>query len=211
MIDLSLGDSRVLVVGAGRVGLRKARRVLAECDRVTIADDHFTPEARKLGRSGATLIKADMKDSREFRRLISGADLVIAATDDRTLNRRIARAARAKGVLVGTVDDPAESDFNFPAARDVGGIRIGVATGGRSPAMARLICERLAGQVTDQDRLGVVLMDRVRRSAKARLPTPAARRTAVYEVLKSREVAELLRSGDLKAAEAAAETIIGGS
>ena len=210
LIDLSLRDSSVLVVGAGKVGLRKARSVLAECDRVAIASDRFTPEARKLRRSGATLVRADVKDGRTLRALIAGSDLVIAATNDHQLNRRIARVARAKGIMVGSVDDPADSDFNFPAVRAVGGIRIGVATGGRSPAMARMICKRLAGSITEQERLQVELMDQVRSGALSGLPTPAARRAAVYRVLKSREVAELLRVGHLKDARAAAEDIIGG-
>ena len=210
LVDLSIKSSKVLVVGAGGVGLRKARSVLAECQRVTVASDHFTAEAMKLRRAGAVLVKADMKDSRTLRALISGADLVIAATNDYSLNRGIARAARRRGVMVGSVDDPADSDFNFPAVRAVGGITIGVATGGRSPAMAKVLCERLASSISDQDRLQVELMAYVRSCAKSRFSTPYARRAAVYKVLKSRKVAALLRDGRLNDAREVAEAIIGG-
>ena len=210
LIDLSLKDSRVLVVGAGRVGLRKARSILAECDEVTLASNRFNGEAAKLKLAGARLVKADVRNDRTLRRLLSGADLVIAATDDHGVNRRIARLARSLGVMIGSVDDPSDSDFNFPAVRAVGGIRIGVATGGRSPAMARVLCERLASSISDRDRLQVELMAHVRSRAKSRLPTPYARRTAVYKVLKSRKISALLEDGRLNDAKELAEAIIGG-
>ena len=140
LIDLSLKNSRVLIIGAGKVGLRKARSVLEECKRVTLASDRFTVEAQRLERAGARLVKADVADDRVLRRLLSSADLAIAATNDYQLNRRIARMAHSIDVMIGSVDDPSDSDFNFPAVRAAGVIRVGVTTGGRCPALPRLIC-----------------------------------------------------------------------
>ena len=210
LVDLSLKNSSVLIVGAGRVGLRKARSILGECGDLTLASNGFSPSARRLRQAGARLVKADVEDDRVLRRLLSGADLVIAATNDYRLNRKIARAARLADVMIGSVDDPSDSDFNFPAVRAVGNIRVGVTTGGRSPAMARLICRRLAGAITKEDRVRVELLNHVRSSEKKRLPTPAARRAAVYRVLKDGRVKEFLSNGRLHEAKAAAEAIVGG-
>lgn len=179
-----------------------------ECGDVTLVSDRFTAAARKLSLEGAKLVKADVEDGRALAGLLRRADLVIAATDDYGLNRRIARLARRSGAMVGSVDDPSDSDFNFPAVRAVGDIRVGVTTGGRSPTMARLICERLAASVTKEDLLRVELLNHARMSARSRLPTPAARRAAVYRVLKDRRVTDLLRLGRLREAKAAAEAIV---
>ena len=171
--------------------------------------DHFTIKAKELGRRGVRLVKVDAGDDRALGNLISAADIVIAATNDSRLNRMIARAARARGVMIGSVDHPSESDFNFPAVRQVGDIRIGVTTGGRSPAMARLICRRLVRSITAEDRLWVELMNHARNHAKGKLPTAAARRAAVYRILKDAKVTQLLRARRLTEAEARAEAIIG--
>ena len=179
-----------------------------ECGDVTLVSDRFTAAARKLSLEGAKLVKADVEDGRALAGLLRRADLVIAATDDYGLNRRIARLARRSGAMVGSVDDPSDSDFNFPAVRAVGDIRVGVTTGGRSPTMARLICERLAASVSKEDLLRVELLNHARMSARSRLPTPAARRAAVYRVLKDRRVTDLLRLGRLREAKAAAEAIV---
>lgn len=210
LIDLSLKNSSVLVIGAGRVGMRKAKSALGESSKVTLVSDRFTAEAKKLERAGVRLVKADVRNSRVRRRILSSADLVIAATNDYQLNRRIANAARSMDVMIGSVDDPSDSDFNFPAVRTVGGITVGVATGGRSPAMARLICKKLVNSITREDRLKVELMDYVRSSAKSRLPTPAARRAAIYQVLGDGRVGELLKIGRLSEAKSAAEAIVEG-
>lgn len=211
LIDLALKGSKVLVIGAGRVGMRKAKSVLAEQGAVTILSARFSTGAKRLKSAGARLVKGDAGDESVLRPLLLESDLVIVATNNHPLNHRIARLARTMGKKIGTVDDPSESDFNFPAVRSVGDIRVGVATGGRSPAMARLICEKLARSITREDRLRVELMKHARDSAKDKLPTPAARRSAMYRVLNDEKVATLVRAGRLVEAKAAAEAVIGGS
>ena len=209
LVDLTLKGSRVLIIGAGRVGLRKARSVLRECSSVTLASDVFTAGAKDVERAGVRLVTADVRSGRSLRKLLSSADLVIAATNDCQLNRRIAKAAHEMDLMVVAVDDPSESDFNFPAVRAVGDIRIGVTTGGRSPAMARFICKKLAGSISREDRLRVNLMEHVRNTAKRKLPSPVARRTAVYRIMEDEKVGELVRHGRLAKAKAVADALIG--
>ncbi|MDG7006696.1 MAG: bifunctional precorrin-2 dehydrogenase/sirohydrochlorin ferrochelatase [Nitrososphaerota archaeon] len=210
LIDLSLKDSRVLIIGSGKVGMRKARGIIGECKKLTIASERFPKGVKTLERAGATLVKTGALKDRTLGALISDCDVVIAATSDHDLNRRVAEWARASGVLLGSVDDPAVSDFNFPAVRAVGDIRIGVSTGGRSPAMARLICMKLADAITPEDRLWVKLMSRVRSSAMAQLSTPGERRASIYKVLKDENVRSLVRAGRLGEASDAARAIIAG-
>ena len=211
LIDLSLKDSRVLIIGSGEVGLRKARSVVGECKALTIASESFPKGARALERAGAMLVKTGALNDRTLRALITNCDVVIAATSDHKLNGRIAERARALGVLLGSVDDPSVSDFNFPAVRAVGDIRISVSTGGRSPAMARLICRKLAKSITPEDRLWVKLMGRVRSSAMAKLSTPGERRAIIYEILKDENVIRLVRAGRLNEAGDAARAIVAGT
>jgi precorrin-2 dehydrogenase/sirohydrochlorin ferrochelatase len=67
------------------------------------------------------------------------AFLVIGATDDGEINERIARDARAKGIPVNIVDDPALCNFILPSIVERGDLAIAVSTGGRSPALAKKI------------------------------------------------------------------------
>src|SRR5581483_10821850 len=81
---------------------------------------------------------------------LDGAFLAVAATDHPDVNRAVAEAARARGVLVNVVDDPAACDFTVPATVRRGDITIAVSTGGRSPAFARHLRQALESWLTDE-------------------------------------------------------------
>src|SRR5207244_5068996 len=98
---------------------------------------------------------------------LHGAMLAFGATDDRSLNARVAAEARGLGIPVLAVDDVPSCDFIAPALVRRGDVSIAISTGGRSPAMARRTRERLEhelprywGDLLDvaaeaRDRLGV--------------------------------------------------------
>ncbi len=80
---------------------------------------------------------------------VSGAGLVVAATDNEDLNRRVARDARAAGATVNVVDDAGESDFIAMALARAGDITVAVTTGGASPAFASALRDRIQKLLDD--------------------------------------------------------------
>jgi len=67
---------------------------------------------------------------------LDGAFLVVAATDDKVLNSLVAANCRERGIIVNSVDQPADCDFHVPSVIRRGEIQIAISTGGHSPAMA---------------------------------------------------------------------------
>jgi siroheme synthase (precorrin-2 oxidase/ferrochelatase) len=63
---------------------------------------------------------------------------VIAATDDRATNARVARLASKAGRLVSVADAPAEGSFVGMATHRAGDLVIGVSAGGVPRAAARI-------------------------------------------------------------------------
>ncbi len=74
---------------------------------------------------------------------VDGCLLVVAATDDRETNRRVAEAARAAGALANVVDDPDGSDFHVPSVVQRGSLQLTVSTGGRAPSVSARLRRRL--------------------------------------------------------------------
>ncbi|MBM3141081.1 MAG: bifunctional precorrin-2 dehydrogenase/sirohydrochlorin ferrochelatase [Chloroflexi bacterium] len=66
-----------------------------------------------------------------------GFELVMIATDDGAVNRRVADEARAQGILMNAADDVENCDFILPSLVRRGEIAVASSTGGTSPAMAR--------------------------------------------------------------------------
>ena len=138
-IALNLERLKCVVVGAGRVGERKALGLVKAGAKPLVVGLRAALGVRELARSGKVrLLEAEYRPE-----LLQGAALVFAATDDAALNARIEADARSAGALVNVVDDPARSDFSNVSEIAAGSVRITVSTGGASPAFAKALRKRL--------------------------------------------------------------------
>jgi precorrin-2 dehydrogenase / sirohydrochlorin ferrochelatase len=136
---LDISGKRCVVIGGGNVAERKVERLLACGARVEVVGKALTPAlAAWKGEGRISHREADFEEAH-----LSGAFLVIGATDDETVNGRIAKDARARGIPVNIVDDPARCDFILPSVVERGDLLISVSTGGKSPALARKVREEL--------------------------------------------------------------------
>ncbi|HXG32793.1 MAG TPA: bifunctional precorrin-2 dehydrogenase/sirohydrochlorin ferrochelatase [Bryobacteraceae bacterium] len=134
-IFLNLRGRPVLVVGGGRVGLRKIRGLLEAGARVTVVDPRGEPALGAL-----PLVWR----RRKFRRSdVRGMTLVFAATSDRAVNHAVAEQARRLGIPVNVADNPAECDFLVPARVRKANLQIAVSTGGQSPRLAKALRQQL--------------------------------------------------------------------
>lgn len=131
-VFLDLAGRRCVVVGGGRVAERKVIGLLGAGALVKVVSPGLTGRLEREKSRGAITHAA-----RHFRRGdLRGAFLVIAATDSREENQRIAAAAPA---LVNVVDTPELCNFIVPSTVGRGPLTIAVSTSGTSPAMARAI------------------------------------------------------------------------
>ena len=172
-MDVSAGDG--LVVGGGRVALRKVEKLLPYAPRLTVCAPALLPELESI--PGLTLLRRPFEPS-----MADGKLFVIAATGDRALNRQISALCRERRVPVNAVDDREACTFLFPALVKRGPLSIGVSTGGASPTAAvywkdeisRLIPED-AGELLDY-------LDGLRKVVKEAVPDGMAR-AAVFSIL----------------------------
>ena len=118
----------MLVVGAGKVALRKVKGLLEAGARVTVAAPRWEPEFETLP---VGLVRRRFRASD-----VAGAALVFAATDDRRTNHRIGVLARSRGIFANIADSREECDFIVPARFERGEVQIAISTGGKSPRLA---------------------------------------------------------------------------
>jgi siroheme synthase-like protein len=134
-VFLDLKDRPVLVVGAGKVALRKTRGLLEAGARVTVVAPECEAEFETLP---VRMI------SRRFRASdLGGAVLVFAATDDRLANHRVAIAAKGRGLFANVADCVEECDFIVPARVQRGGVQVAIATGGENPRLSAELRRKL--------------------------------------------------------------------
>jgi siroheme synthase-like protein len=139
-VFLKLEELRLLIVGAGEVGLEKLTTVLTNSPntRIRIVANFFKPEVEELSfhYPNVQLIYADYKPV-----YLDQCDLVIAAVNDIELAEQIRNDAKQKGKLINSADKPALCDFYLGSVVTKGHIKIAISTNGKSPTLARRLKE----------------------------------------------------------------------
>ena len=138
-LALNIGQRLCVVVGGGQVAERKVRGILAAGGRVRLVSPTATPGLAALAEH--QVIEWTCKPY--TRADLDGAFLVFAATNKAGVQRAVHRDARAAGLLVNVADSPELCDFQVPATIRRGDLAISVATGGKSPAAAAMVKQRL--------------------------------------------------------------------
>ncbi|MBF0307989.1 MAG: bifunctional precorrin-2 dehydrogenase/sirohydrochlorin ferrochelatase [Magnetococcales bacterium] len=166
MVELVLRDRLVLIAGGGMVAARKVTGMLPCGARLKVVAPQACPQVEALAREGRLQWVVDT-----FREghLKEKPALVFAATGEGGTNREIARICARQGVWCNSADDPEVSGFLVPAVVRRGVISVGVGTSGNSPALARVLKERLEGWLDPQWGEVAVLFGRLRERVKERI------------------------------------------
>lgn len=141
-VFLKLEELDTLIVGGGNVGLEKLTALLKSSPgaRVTIVASRIKEEIRRFAESSAHIRLVE----RNFRvRDLQSKDLVLLATDDAALHRRIRVLARKRRLMVNVADTPGLCDFYLGSVVTKGNLKIGISTNGKSPTIAKRIREYL--------------------------------------------------------------------
>ena len=139
---VDLTGRRVLVVGGGRVALRKVEKLLPYGAELIVAAPEFRPELETM--AGVMLVRRAFAPE-----LLEGAAMVIAAAGDRAVNHQVSGLCRERGIPVNVVDDPAACTFYFPALVKRGALSVGISTGGASPCAAAYIRRQVEDLVSE--------------------------------------------------------------
>ena len=170
-IFIDLKGRRALIVGGGRVALRKAERLMPYGADICAVAPEFEDAFRSL--SGVTLLERRFEPGD-----IEGAALVIAATDDGELNDAVSELCQWENVPVNVVDDLEKCSFVFPALVQRGELSVGISTGGASPSAAQYV-RRGVEQLVPEGFEGILdFLSAHRAAVKAALPPE--RRAGAY-------------------------------
>jgi siroheme synthase-like protein len=132
-IAVKLKNRLTIVIGAGAVAQRKIEKLIEAGALVKVIAPSATRKIEKLAKEGVVKwIKRNVETSD-----IRCATLVIAATNDSKVNRRVSQWARKLRIPVNVVDKPALSNFISPALLRRKQALVAVYTDGKDPVLSR--------------------------------------------------------------------------
>lgn len=135
-VMLDLQDKKIVIIGGGKVALRKARGLKDTGAQVAVIAPEIEPELDDLLDSfpGSSVEKRTYREGD-----CKGAFLVFFAADNAEARDQVARECKSGDILCNLALGPEESDFLVPSFEHIQGCTLAVSTGGLSPALAAQI------------------------------------------------------------------------
>jgi precorrin-2 dehydrogenase/sirohydrochlorin ferrochelatase len=148
-IFLKVSQLNTLLIGAGSVGLEKLTFLLKSSPNahVTIVAKEISKEVKTLAQSSKhiTLVK-DLYHEK----YLTEKHMVIAATEDKEINKQIYLDAKERFLLVNVADTPSLCDFYLGGIVTKGNVKIAISTNGKSPTTAKRL-RQLLEEVIPED------------------------------------------------------------
>jgi precorrin-2 dehydrogenase/sirohydrochlorin ferrochelatase len=203
-IFLKVENRLCLVVGGGEVGARKVKTLLSCGASVALVSLELVEWLEEKIEEGVVGLVGNHYEEKH----LEGCCLVIAATDDLELNRRIAKDAEKRGLLCNVVDYPQEGNFILPALIQRGALTLAVSTSGKSPALARQIREDLEHRFGEEYADFLEIMGAVR-SRLLRESQDSRTNKEKFDSLVKSELLELVRRRDFTAVDRILQKVLG--
>lgn len=204
-IFMNLKDRPALVVGGGTVAARKAELLLLAGAKVTVIAPRVHGEMQRMIEAGRVQWREQLFGPgivRDFR-------IVIAATDNESVNRLVFEECERHAIPVNVADQPELCSFILPSIVERGSITIAVSTGGRSPILARLLKTRLETLIPAGFGVLADLLGRYRNAVKARF-AQLDERKQFWEQMLDGSLVTLATSGRIDEAERMIESALDG-
>jgi len=192
----SLKQRSVLIVGGGEVALRKARLLTKAGASINVVSPQVRDDLKELVKSSKGLLLEEQYQSTS----LSGVMLVVAATDDQAVNKKVYDDAQAQNLPVNVVDQPDLCSFIFPAIVDRSPVIAAVSSGGSSPVLARLLRAKLETMIPATYGRLATLAEKYRQNVKDQFSQINQRR-GFWEKILSGAVADLVFAGKDSEAE----------
>lgn len=183
-----------LVVGGGAVGTRKAGVLLEAGAKVRVVAPEIDDELKSNANVEAVVARFEEKH-------FDGVTLIIAATNDRSVNKQVSELAQARNIPVNVVDDPELCSFIMPAILDRSPLMVAFSSGGASPVLTRMMRGKLESIIPHNFKRLAQFAERFRELVKQRVTNPPKRRLFWEDVLEG-VIAEKVLSGDEAGGEA---------
>lgn len=173
---IELTGKSCLIIGGGRIALQKMRVLQDFGADVTVIAPELSEE----------IVKNSKVRKKEFEETdLEGAKLVVAATDDKGLNHRIAELCKARGIPHNAVDQIDDCSFIFPSYVKEGEVVAAFSSGGQSPLITQYLKEKIRPSLTEQLGELSACLGRLRAEVKRTVATEAERKSCYREILES--------------------------
>ena len=133
--------------------------------------------------------------SKYTKNYLTGAVLVIAATNNRQVNMQVYKDCQELEILCNVVDDPEFCDFFVPAVVKRGHLQIAIGTEGYCPAYAGHLRKKLERTFSEKNGEFLAELETLRKRIIKEVPKPADRKTLLDQLVDDKSFDYFVENG----------------
>jgi precorrin-2 dehydrogenase/sirohydrochlorin ferrochelatase len=189
-ICLDIEGKTAIVFGGGEVARRKAASLKDAGAKVIVVSPQLDPVLEYMSfQKEITWIQREYQDGD-----IDGKEIVVAATNNRSVNETIGRICKERGIICNVVDAPDEGSYIVPTILERGPFSIAIGTSGISPTLAASVRQELEMAYGEEYGMFLEVIAPLRDMVQQEFSSPQLRQK-VYDRMVSSRALSLLRSG----------------
>ncbi len=176
-IMVNLDYKEITIIGGGKIAYRKAKNFIDFGYKVKVISLDFNEKFKDI-ESKIELIRDEYKEE-----YIENSFIVVAATNNRDINKSIGMYCDKKNKLVNVVDNPTLSSYIVPSTIKRGDLIIGVSTSGKSPSLASKIKKDLEIVYDDSYEEYIQLLGELRCEILKKYDDPVKKKQLLNEII----------------------------
>jgi len=181
----------VVIIGGGAVALRKAETLVSTGARLVVVASGVTDTLQGMGKKA----KVELVKSKYSKDYLVGAVLVIAATNNKQLNKRIYRDCQELEILCNVVDDPELCNFYVPALVKRGDLQISISTEGQCPAYAGHLRKKLEKIFSEEHGEFLSELEEIREQIIKDVPDASDRKALLGQLVEEKSFEYFVENG----------------
>lgn len=138
-IFINIRSKPVTIIGGGSIALRKVILLLKANPKITVISETISSELQDLlKKNHGKFIQKSFSDDD-----IKNPILIVAATNNFSVNKKIYRVANKKNIPINVVDQPELCSFTMGSIVERDALVIAITSGGKAPVLARMLREKI--------------------------------------------------------------------
>lgn len=130
-VDLS--QKKITIIGAGNIARRRVSTLVMFTQNLLVVAPEIDKDIELMSKQYEFMISVKEYEIKD----ILKSDIVIAATNNLSLNNIIYKDCKDLGILVNVCSDKTKCDFYFPAIVQKDDVTIGITSGGQNHKLVR--------------------------------------------------------------------------
>ena len=127
-VSIDLNNKNILVIGAGKIALRKIDTLLNyNCNITVISKEIIEKKFEELEKSNKIKILKNQEFEEKF---LENIFLVVVATDNEILNKKISQLCMSKNILVNNITSKDDMNVRFSSIYEKDDIQIAISANG---------------------------------------------------------------------------------